>query len=87
MREATLDELMERDYPVVIIPIKHDDDRYYMAYLPDFGWSICSATGDTIEEVLKNLERVKREVLIICKSGGRRIPEEWSEVPEYPLLD
>jgi len=39
------------------------------------------------EAIDLNQNKVKREVLIICKSGGRRIPEEWSEVPEYPLLD
>ena len=80
MREVTLDELLLRDYPVVIIPMKDEDEEYYYAYLPDFGCSACSATGETISEVIENLQKVKEDILTLYLSTDKDIPEEWSSV-------
>lgn len=51
-------------YPVEIHFIKDGDDEYYVAFLPDFGFSACAAAaGDTEEEAVQNLRDVKKFVI------------------------
>jgi predicted RNase H-like HicB family nuclease len=71
-------------YPVQIHWIDEDEGNgYYCAFLPDFGHSACSATGDTVEEALKSLEIVKRDVVQVYSETGGTIPEPsgapWEE--------
>lgn len=47
---------------------------YYFAYLPDFGASSCSATGDSIPAALELLEQVKREVIALYIEADKLIP-------------
>jgi predicted RNase H-like HicB family nuclease len=67
MREALqqkMVELLALDYPVQIHVLDdHAGERYFFAFLVDFGWCACSATGDTVEEALANLHMVKVDIL------------------------
>jgi predicted RNase H-like HicB family nuclease len=57
-------ELLTLDYPVQIhVLTDSTSDRYFFAFLIDFGCSACSATGDTVEEALGNLHGVKVQLL------------------------
>ena len=58
-------------YPIVIAPI----EDYFMAYLPDFGWSTCSATADTMQEALDLLEKVFDNIIDYFIESGRPIPK------------
>jgi predicted RNase H-like HicB family nuclease len=48
---------------VTIHPVEDQGEKYFFAYLPDFGASACSACGDTIIEALDTLELVANEVI------------------------
>jgi len=50
-------------YPIEIHRIDEPDQSYYLAYFVDFGASACSATGDTIEEALETLNKVKKDII------------------------
>lgn len=52
------------NYPITIGPKWDDEDNYYMAWCPDFGITACSATGETIQEALDNLQDV---FVAVCK--------------------
>lgn len=62
------------EYPVMIHKVEDSDDSYYMAYLPDFGMSTCSAVGDTMTEALEALEGVKQDVIVHFIESGHEIP-------------
>ncbi len=63
-------------YPVMIHWIQEGADTgYFLAYLPDFGYSTCSASGDTIEEALGLLEFVKQETIRYFIKSGKDIPK------------
>jgi predicted RNase H-like HicB family nuclease len=64
------------EYLTVLCKIKEDnnDKFYYLAYLPDFGRSACSAVGDTATEALASLEEVKENVIQHFNETGRTIP-------------
>jgi predicted RNase H-like HicB family nuclease len=47
---------------------------YFFAFLPDFGHSACSATGDTIEEALQSLELVRQEVVGYYIDSHKALP-------------
>jgi predicted RNase H-like HicB family nuclease len=61
-------------YPIKIEKIIDSDSTYIFAYLPDFGSSACSATGETEEEALIELEDVKLDVIIYMILAGKKIP-------------
>lgn len=50
------------------------EPAYWYAFLPDFGHSTCSATGDTLEDALQVLRTVKRAVIDHFVATGRPIP-------------
>lgn len=56
---------------------------YFLAFLIDFGYSACSATGDTIEEALRNLTIVQKDVIKHYRETGKYIPKP-STVPGDP---
>lgn len=75
MSKQTVEEIMNTFYPIEIHYIKTKDDGYYWAFIKDFGSSTCSATDDTIEETLKSLEKVKREVVtFLIEEKGEILP-------------
>ena len=64
-----------KNYPIVIHYIEEpDDEPYYMAYLPDFGCSACSAVCETIHEAIEELELVYQEVVQYYKDQEDAIP-------------
>lgn len=70
-----IDEIINRKYPIEIhFIIEEDGDGYYLAFLLDFGWCACSATGDTVQEVLDSLKEVQREVIEYYLNNGKEIP-------------
>lgn len=64
-------------YPIKIYYREGDDEEegYYVAYLPDFGFSACSAAGETEEEALKNLKEVKKFVIVTYLKDGDELPK------------
>lgn len=62
-------------YPIEIHRIDEEDQTYYLAFLVDLGASACSATGDTIEEALETLGKVKKEIVAYLTEKGEPIPE------------
>lgn len=66
-------------YPIQIHHIPEEDGPgYYLAFLPDFGQSACSATGDTIPEAVDRLKEVQAQVFAYYRETGRKIPEPSS---------
>lgn len=45
-----------------------------MVFLPDFGWCACSATGDTVQEVLDSIKEVQREIIKYYLDREKEIP-------------
>lgn len=75
LKKATkkqLKEILSRHYPVSIYWL--EQDKCYFGFLPDFGASACSYTGDTREEVLSGLDKVFKDVVVFCLESGREIP-------------
>ena len=82
----TIDQILSRHYPTEIHFIQEEDSGYYFAFLPDFGHSACSATGDTQEEALARLSEVKAEVVQHYLETGKAIPEPGRGPHEEPVL-
>lgn len=59
-------------YPITIYFV--EDGQYYFAYLPDFGSSACSATGETIQAAVDNLAAVEKAVTQHYLDTGRALP-------------
>lgn len=70
-----IEEIARQPYPIEIHVLSDEDGGGYHVFLPDFGHSACSATGDTVAEALTILEDVKREVVSLYLEKGIRIPE------------
>jgi predicted RNase H-like HicB family nuclease len=86
-RIPTIEELLARQYPVQIHHIPEEGAAgYYLAFLPDFGQSACSATGDDMAEAITNLADVRREVFQHYLETGREIPEPSPGPHEPPVL-
>jgi len=60
-----------RDYHINIF--WSDEDRGYIADLPDLG--ACSAFGNTPEEALAEVEKAKEAWLAAARETGKAIPE------------
>ena len=76
-RKEKIKEYCERRYPICIHWIDEKEEYgggYYFAYLPDWGWSTVSATADTIEEALKQLEIAKCTMIDYYFNEGYEIP-------------
>lgn len=68
-------------YPIEIHPIKDGEDNYYIAFLPDFGATACSAAGDTPEEALREVKLVALEIIDYYKESDHlKLPEPFSKV-------
>ena len=68
-------KILSIDYPIVIYPVEDEDGVYYIACLVDFGWTTCSAVGETKEEALENLDHVKKEVFQYFIESRKEFPE------------
>lgn len=64
------------DYVVSIVKL----DDYWFAWIDDFGWCACSATGDTPKETIDNLEISFKYACQFCEETNRVIPE-----PVWPI--
>ena len=74
-RHRIKEECMKQEYPIVIHHVIDDKESYYYAFLPDFGHSACSACGDSIEEAIELLGKVKSDIVDFYKEKGKEIPE------------
>ena len=82
-----IEQLCSRHYPVEIHHVAEEGGPgYYLAFLPDFGESTCSATGDTMTEAIERLSDVKREILQHFLDTGRDIPDPSKGPHEEPVL-
>jgi predicted RNase H-like HicB family nuclease len=64
------------EYPINIHFVPEDDGKgYWFAYLPDFGWSACSATGESALAALGHLRSVQGEVMQHYKEKGKTMPK------------
>lgn len=63
-------------YPVNLHWVEEEDegDGYWFAYHPDWGYSTCSATGDTVQEAVANLALVRADLMVHYAEQGRRLP-------------
>lgn len=62
-------------YTIIIKYItENKDSGYYLAYIPDFGHSACSAPADTREDAIKSLKEVYKEVIKHYYAVGKTIP-------------
>lgn len=66
------DEIIKR-YPVVMHTIT--DGNCWFIYLPDFGRTACSATGDTPEEALETIKIVAQKIVRHYRDTGRELPD------------
>jgi len=65
----------QQKYPINIHFIKDSDgEPYVFAYLPDFGHSACSATGETVVEALATLALVQEAVIEHYQERGKPVP-------------
>lgn len=68
-------KLAHRPYPVAVFALPPEDGGGWFAYLPDFGHSACSATGDTRVKALHLLSKVAEEVVLLYLERDLPIPE------------
>ena len=67
---------MVAEYPIAIHFVPEDTgEGYWFAYLPDFGWSACSATGETMGAALAQLRNVQQEVMAHFKETAKDMPK------------
>jgi hypothetical protein len=68
-------DTINRDFTIKVEPIVEDccGYVYYYAWLPAFGKSACSSTGDTIEEAVNNLFKVADFVVKHYQETGKNI--------------
>lgn len=81
-RPKRIEEILKRNYTVLVEPIDVELGGGFKAYLPDFGESACSAVGDTKEEARANLRQVKEDTVVFYLESGRPIPvpsKKWSK--------
>lgn len=64
---------MSLDYTVVINKVKDEDKPYYYGKIAELDG--CHTTADTAEELLKELEEVKKDYIEIKLEYGDPIPE------------
>lgn len=77
-----MDCFVDMRYPIVLRFVDDDGDKYYYAYLPDFGHSACSACGSTVEEALEVLEDVMNDVIRHYGETGKHIPSPGEYLDE-----
>jgi len=86
-KEKLLEKTMGQRYPIGIFPAEDEEEEYYFVFLPDFGASVCNATGYTIAEALDTLNEVKEEVIRNYIDKGREIPEPSKAIFETKKVE
>lgn len=71
------------DYTVVINKVKEGDKPYYYGKIAELDG--CQTTADTVEELLKELDEVKRDYIEIKLEYGDPIPEP-NEMPSGKIV-
>jgi len=63
-------------YPIEIHRIAEEDSSgyYYIASLPDFGASTCSAVGDTPIEALEALMKIREDIIRYFIKTSKKLP-------------
>lgn len=81
VEDPRLEELMERHYPIMLVPHYDDGETWYFGYFPDLGASACSYIGETAGEVFLGLRRIQRDVFLHYLASGKEIPKPSKPVP------
>lgn len=71
----------EVNYPIQIFFLRDAEPEargYYVAFLPDFGFAACSATGDSPAEAVTRLQEVKASVIRHYVKSGLKLPKPTS---------
>jgi len=77
--EPTSIDEMPLEYPVTIMRVDDEGDKYYLAFYPDFGHCACSAVGSTVEETFLALEGMKQDLFSAYKEKGWPIPKPTAD--------
>ena len=70
---------MGLNYPIEILKIPADEGGGYYACIPQLGRDVFLGDGETVEEAMNNLQRVKKEWFEIYIEKGLPITEPESE--------
>lgn len=74
MKAQDIKELFKQ-YPIEIHYINNDSTGgYYFVFLPDFGYSACSSTGETIKEATNTLYSVFQIIIEIMLNDNKQLP-------------
>jgi predicted RNase H-like HicB family nuclease len=73
---------LQKRYPIQIHHMEDKDGEYYFAFLPDFGYSACSATGSTLDNALTRLNQVKEVLIRHYVDNGKPLPAP-TQLPLY----
>jgi hypothetical protein len=80
-------------YTVFSEKIKDESGEYFVLWLDEFGFSACSAPGDTLSEAFENLKGVYHDISLYYKEIGYQMPlrgisfkdqflhEDWGRCP------
>lgn len=76
------------NYPVIthFIEDASESGGYYLAYNPDFGFSACSAAGDSPEEAIELLADVRGFLIDLYLEKGKPLPEPSPDPTKFDEL-
>jgi predicted RNase H-like HicB family nuclease len=73
-KEKKLQKLLKRRYLIKIVPISKSNGGGYYACIPELGENAFLGDGNTIEEALKDLETIKKDLFIDFINQNMKIP-------------
>ncbi len=83
MSEKDLNYFMALPYPVELEPIPMEEGGGFAASIPLIGRYAVHADGETVQEALENLEKIKKEQFTAYLSEGVTIPEPQPPEENY----
>jgi predicted HicB family RNase H-like nuclease len=78
-----LDYYMNLPYTIEVVPIPDSEGGGFTAQLPQLGRFAVVGDGETIEEAITDLEKLKRERFSVYLKDGVKIPEPEPEKEDF----
>lgn len=78
-----IDYYMELDYSIVINKVKEADKPYYYGKIAELDG--CHTTADSVEELIKELDEVKKDYIEVKLEYGDPIPEP-NDIPSGRIV-
>lgn len=75
-----------RDYPISVQHVMDDEDNFWIAWLPDFGFSACSCPGETPTEAIEGLAKVVVDVVQYYNEKGKELPRSTPFIGDADIL-